>query len=383
MLHRIRIIVARGGSPSRRLPRGFTLVELLVVIAIIGVLVALLLPAVQAAREAARRSDCSNKLKQLGIALHNFHDTYGNFPTGALDDDTRSFGWGVSILPFLEQGPVYDKIDTVIQKATPAAGTSGIDPIMILKTMNRPNNNNGNLDSWSAGPAEVWRNDISAHRPATKLSLPSFLCPSNALPRFDDDGYGASSYVGNMGNELRPFTGWGCGNEPDNRAEQNGYLMHDGNNTRTNCLDMAAILDGTSNTLMVGEIGKSYGVQPGVINGANFPVWSGGNNDGGCRAYFIGSHLRVADVRFPINFRINPGVRSGNPNTAAVVTTIPNSGVGPAGAHYSDMSFGSYHPGGAQFVMGDGSVKFVAQTINLLTYRALGGRNDGVPAQLP
>jgi hypothetical protein len=185
-----------------------------------------------------------------------------------------------------------------------------------------------------------------------------------------------------MGNEVQAFTGWACGNNPRN-DRQNGFLLHDGNNTRTLTTDMAAIIDGTSNTLMVGEVGPSYGVSHSQINGANFPVWSGGNNDGGCRAYFMGSHLRCVDVRFPINFRIPLGVRSGNPNTAAIVTTLPNSGVGPNGVHYSDLSFGSYHPGGAQFAVGDGSVKFVAQTINLLTYQALGGRNEGTPAQIP
>jgi prepilin-type N-terminal cleavage/methylation domain-containing protein len=86
----------RNEKQSARL--GFTLVELLVVIAIIGILVAMLLPAVQAAREAARRSDCSNKLKQFAVALHNFHDTYKTFPSGMTDDDTNNFGWGFYIL---------------------------------------------------------------------------------------------------------------------------------------------------------------------------------------------------------------------------------------------------------------------------------------------
>ncbi|MCA9201485.1 MAG: DUF1559 domain-containing protein, partial [Planctomycetales bacterium] len=101
---------------------GFTLVELLVVIAIIGVLVAMLLPAVQAAREAARRSDCSNKLKQFGLALQNFHDTYKNFPPGMTDDDTDNLGWGTYILPFIEQGNLYDQMSTVVTTSTPNAG---------------------------------------------------------------------------------------------------------------------------------------------------------------------------------------------------------------------------------------------------------------------
>jgi prepilin-type N-terminal cleavage/methylation domain-containing protein len=371
---------AHTRRPSRSARyQGFTLVELLVVIAIIGVLVALLLPAVQAAREAARRSDCSNKLKQIALALHNFHDVNNSFPPGMVDDDTNCMGWGVAILPYLEQKPLYDNIDRFFQAATP----TGSNPraIMLLKTEAA----HPNLDSWVTGTQDKqpWRNDNTLGvRAFTQTIQPSFLCPSSAFPKQDDDRYGTSSYVGNMGNEVQAFTGWACGNNPRN-DRQNGYLLHDGNNTRTLAMDMSAIIDGTSNTLMVGEVGPSYGVSHSQINGANFPVWSGGNNDGGCRAYFMGSHLRCVDVRFPINFRIPLGVRSSNPNTAAVVTTIPTSGTGPAGVHYSDLSFGSYHPGGAQFAVGDGSVKFIAQTINLLTYRALGGRNDGTPAQIP
>src|SRR5262245_38912372 len=111
------------------LKRGFTLVELLVVIAIIGVLVALLLPAVQAAREAARRTDCGNKLKQLGIALQNFHDTYGNFPPGQTDNDTANLGWGTYILPYIEQTGSYDAINTVF--ASYSAATP--PPTMLVK----------------------------------------------------------------------------------------------------------------------------------------------------------------------------------------------------------------------------------------------------------
>lgn len=94
-----------------RTRRGFTLVELLVVIAIIGVLIALLLPAVQQAREAARRMSCTNQLKQLGLALHNYHDTHGAFPYGSWGAASY-VGWHVSILPFLEQQALYDQFDT-------------------------------------------------------------------------------------------------------------------------------------------------------------------------------------------------------------------------------------------------------------------------------
>ena len=97
-------------NPRSHHRRAFTLVELLVVIAIIGILVALLLPAIQAAREAARRTQCSNNIKQIGIALQNFHDTYKKFPPAAGDDDTNEWGWGTYLLSFMEQGVLYDQL---------------------------------------------------------------------------------------------------------------------------------------------------------------------------------------------------------------------------------------------------------------------------------
>ena len=157
---------------------GFTLVELLVVIAIIGVLVALLLPAVQAAREAARRSSCGNNLKQLGIALHNFHDVNLSFPPGAVDDDTMSLGWGAAILPFMEQQPLYQRIDAVFAPATPAVAGDP-KPNMLLKSLNI----HPNIDSWAAGPTQAgqpWDNRNAAHQTTIETFLSTFFCPSSA-----------------------------------------------------------------------------------------------------------------------------------------------------------------------------------------------------------
>jgi prepilin-type N-terminal cleavage/methylation domain-containing protein/prepilin-type processing-associated H-X9-DG protein len=358
---------------------GFTLVELLVVIAIIGVLVALLLPAVQAAREAARRSDCSNKLKQIGIALHNFHDVNNSFPPGMLDDDTNTFGWSVPILPYLEQKPMYDQIDTIVNSFAPN-GTNP-KPVLILKTYP----SHPNVDNWATVTApntqQPWRMDNVPTQPISKTFLGSFFCPSNAFPRTDNDGYATSTYCGNVGNQRVSFGSNTAAGGPNwsgcatvKAANQNGWFNHDNDNSVTVCQDMAAIQDGTSNTLMVGEVGPSVNVSPTITNNANFPVWIGGNNNGGCQGWFMGSHLRFAGGLFNANGTVTMNLEFYINNRTVGVNTNP---------HESDLCFGSYHPGGAQFAMGDGSVRFIPQTVNYVVYTALGGRNDGVPFQLP
>ena len=180
---------------------GFTLVELLVVIAIIGVLVALLLPAVQAAREAARRTDCGNKLKQIGIAMHNFHDVYLNLPNGAPDDDTNELAWGTLILPYLEQSATYDGLNACLTGQT---STNVIKPHMLVKSENRVDISGGNTDGWNAmHVGNTTTNGAPNHTQFfTTKAMPAFLCASSALPKFTGGtAYGSSSYVGCIGND--------------------------------------------------------------------------------------------------------------------------------------------------------------------------------------
>ena len=112
-------------SPRARRRSAFTLIELLVVIAIIAILIALLLPAVQQAREAARRTQCKNNMKQLGLALHNYHDVYGQFPnafydplnaSGALQNNTAAWSWGTMLLPYMDQAPAFNKLERAIAR---------------------------------------------------------------------------------------------------------------------------------------------------------------------------------------------------------------------------------------------------------------------------
>ena len=333
--------------PRRFVPRGFTLVELLVVIAIIGVLVALLLPAVQAAREAARRMSCSNNLKQFGLALQNFHDTYGAFPVGMTDDDTNNIGWGTYVQPFMEGNNVF----TAMSNNVTTAGAK-----MVMTAGTHPN-----VDT---APWNTLQVNNSVHDAYTKTSVPGFLCPSNALGKVDNNGYGASHYVGNAGTTTHMTVDYGCAKWKGNT--QTGVLTFDNDNTNTWTVTMAAVLDGTSNTIMVGEVGKSKNVYPGKNGNANFPLWAGGNNDGGCESNFMGSHLRMADATYFIN-RIS----------------LPLGNGGGGDKDQSDLCFGSFHPGGAQFVFVDGSVHYIQQNIDSVQLYRLAHRMDGLPVTVP
>lgn len=353
--------------------RGFTLVELLVVIAIIGILIALLLPAVQAAREAARRSQCTNNLKQLGLAIHNFHDVYGTFPVGQPDDDNDNYAWGTYILPFMEQKSMYDALASGGAAIVYIPGGSnlrvhgaiqelvGVSPAL---PAGHPVSNTDSYNWWTqvrnnhGNPAGT--RDVGA-----KTVIPAFICPSDTLPKYDNNGYGKSNYAACLGSEI-PWVNYILANGATSWSQPSGTLQ-DGmfrlaqTNDYHYVTTFADIIDGTSNVIAVGEVSLSANVQITQIDRV-FPLWAGGNNDWAGQ-WRICSWARVTGPYTYINNReVNNFINNLSP---------------------SDYSFGSRHPGGANFLFADGSVHFLSETIDTTLYAWLGSINDGNSVTVP
>lgn len=297
----------------------FTLVELLVVIAIIGVLVGLLLPAVQSAREAARRMQCSNNFKQLALALHNYGDTHRLFPPAGVT--TNQLGWHVFILPFIEQGPLHNQFNF-------AEGQFNAGPGF-------------------RGPR---KNELALNR------IAAFLCPScadeldgwehpNALA--DGKVVFTTHYHGVMGPRgTNPFTGQTYRVLAQNVGNYGGYAQQ-GALTFPRPAKFGDFQDGTSNTFAIGETSWSL---PGKRN-LTWRAWifgaNGAFNDVEQNRAFPGSK----NVFYPINSRIT--------------------------STFNNTSFGSLHTGGAQFARADGSVHFVSQSIDQAIYLAAASRDGG------
>ena len=303
--------------------RGFTLIELLVVIAIISVLISLLLPAVQSAREAARRAQCINNMKQLGLAIHNYHDVQGQFPCGYLTllggndtmgapdpithDTGPGWAWGALLLPYLEQNSLYASL-------------------------------NVNLPCW-----------LPANTTGARISLSVFLCPSVSVSSrtFDvkdqNGNYLAtmsrSHYVANAGR----VEAWAY-------ATDDWSTIADGPIYRNSRIPASMVIDGLSNTVFLGEHSpvlsdKTWvGIVPGAI---------------GCPTpRFATSWCDVAATQTLVHSGPNPWE---NPP----LIHPPNSPLAKLCGMYAE------HPGGCNVMMGDGSVRFAKASINQLVWSAL------------
>lgn len=302
--------------------RGFTLVELLVVIAIIGVLVALLLPAVQAAREAARRMRCQNSLKQIGLASHNFHDVTGEMPR-AFNGDT-GLSWHVYILPYIEQQALYNQFDTTT----------------VTNSHGSPNRNDPHgltiVPAYHCTSCPFKRQPFN---PPNHINGPTDLIPANtgspaAVPHY----YGVNGPRGTN----YPV---GTGTHEGVPAATSGIFQRDGT------IRMARITDGTSNTMMVAEMSWVS-----TVYGTRWRTWvRGGDEYAGVVAGRPSFVVSCRNVTNPINSIFNANL------------VVP----------YNDMPFGSMHPGGMNVTLGDGSVRFIAQNLGMATYRALASRDQG------
>ena len=333
--------------------RGFTLVELLVVIAIIGVLVALLLPAVQAAREAARRSSCQNNLKQIGLGMQNHHAAKGYFPYGASDGDCEAgtsprklWTWRTLLLPYMEQKTLYDQL---VPLAKASAGTNCTNP---------------EQRQWDLSPLQL-------------QSVPAFVCPAeqtvignNMDTWFGPPTAAIASYFGNAGPVSTGPMDWGapyvCGNclgnieclcDTGNDAGPNkrGFL-HGHNPDGPGMLDMyaneistAQVPDGTSNTIHVGE---SHWVEPDAYQPGCF-----------------------GNMQWMATFAVASSVWG--INTDYIAKTGMTADQHKTNNYLTGCNFRSRHPGGAQFLFVDGSVRFLEESASPTLLSNLSNRKDG------
>lgn len=302
----------------RALRSGFTLVEVLVVIAIIGVLVGLLLPAVQSAREAARRMQCSNNLRQVGLAMHNYESANRRLPAGWVADRPEGvpgWSWAVALLPYMEQNDVHNRIDTRLEITAPAN-----QPMItqVIPTFICPSDPFANI--FEIGEAEEDHDDHDDHGH-----------DGDDHDEDEEDDHGPHHV--DEGHKLFPISKsnyvavFGTLEVDESPYRSNGAFF---GNSRIQLRDFT---DGTSNTMVIGERGSRLGGS----------LWHG----------------------------IIPEANASFARVVGSADHVPNSPIG----HFDDFS--SFHRGGANFVMADNSVRLIPDTIDLRVYQALATRQGG------
>ena len=350
--------------------KAFTLIELLVVIAIIGVLIGLLLPAVQKVREAANRARCQNNLKQLGLGCHSYLSTYNNFPRGNVGSWNHDHGsWMFVTLPFAEQDGLYRQVTSLAPGGVTYAQSN-------------------------------WDMQMAVTAGVLPKKLPYGRCPSEA---FDPDNPAYSNYVGSQGPQCNdgacspradPFQA-NCNGQvapgvspPPASITYPGYApsaAHGSTTSKSLCRGMFCrgdattapiigledVLDGTSNTILLGET---------LVEQCEFQRWGNAYGWAGYNSVSQGQTIQ------PINWPID--VHSITQSTAYTGCDAAScgSGVNPANCIWNwhvTWGFKSNHSGGANFCFADGSVHFIQQSVDMKTYQYLGCRDDGQPVQLP
>ena len=306
----------------RRRRRGFTLIELLVVIAIIAVLIALLLPAVQQARESTRRTQCKNNLKQIGLAMHNYHDSSGVFPPGIIHSGNvagtgftgaSGWAWGTFLLPYIDNGPLYTAL-------APSAPIDPVNQVTLLRTV---------IPAYLC-PSNAWRNPSQNTNGSVQIRVPHTSGTSVPI--------GMSNFVAVLG-----VGGPNCGN-----ANDTGGMFFVNSNIR-----LRDVTDGTSNTWMVFE--RSTRPKPAGMSGDSITM---GGNWAGVSA---------------------PGCYDANYNWYAELGYIQSTygEINGSATRFDNRQPDSFHTGGVHVLLADGSVRFVSQNINLATACALVLKADG------
>jgi len=321
---------------------GFTLIELLVVIAIIAVLIALLLPAVQAAREAARRAQCVNNMKQIGLAMHNYHDVHNSLPPAKIRAGSCATqypasnglpaGWVLNttglalILGQLEQTALYNAYN--FSHASSAA-------------------------AWTGGNTVVAGGNAAVNSTVVGTLVAVFACPSDIPPQAIDDQPNTASWPysryqarkSNYALMASEYTDYSCPQEYGTNPARRGMFFNDVG------LNVSGVQDGLSNTCMVGEIRQE------LLDLPNFgPYWGSGTH--------TSTHCWIVP-----------------PTSIYASLTTPNASWGLYGPNPRRLSYAwvasSLHPGGVNVTMGDGSVRFIKNSISVYTWSSLATISNG------
>jgi prepilin-type N-terminal cleavage/methylation domain-containing protein len=375
--------------------QAFTLIELLVVIAIIGILIALLLPAVQKIREAAARMSCSNNLHQLGLAVHNFHDSNGFVPTaGSADGRPISAGgtlqgegtnWSVYLLPYIEQGNIYTKLtfrgDSGWTNDDTQVGSSAVNNVLIaggsvIKIYRCPSDPKPDLQRNDSNVRGATGTGPSSASETILVNRNSYVAIAGAVNNLDGTGRflesrntDSSSWSAGWG-----ITAWGGMIVPDNAS-----------------VKFAGISDGLSNTMMISEQSdqlKAAGPNGvGIVNDQYSVTSTGGglfrgHSNGLSANGTVNPPSRGMDargqtyttIRYPINQKTGWQCQVPGVGVCGGTQTTPGAGWNSEGAN---VPLVSNHTGGVNALFGDGSVHFLSNSVSLLTLAQLATRDDG------